>query len=48
MSYERSAIEEWLERKTTSPYTNEPLKYTSLLPNIALRAIARQLFPETA
>jgi hypothetical protein len=46
MSYERSAIEEWLERKTTSPYTNEPLKSTSLLPNIALRALARQLFAD--
>jgi hypothetical protein len=46
MSYERSAIEEWLAKKTTSPYTNEPLKNKSLLPNIALRALARQLFPD--
>jgi hypothetical protein len=46
LSYERSAIEEWLAKKTTSPYTNEPLKNKSLLPNIALRALARQLFPD--
>ncbi|XP_031788789.1 WD repeat, SAM and U-box domain-containing protein 1 isoform X1 [Nasonia vitripennis] len=37
-TYERAAINEWfLCGKFTSPMTNEPLKTTSLTPNVALR-----------
>jgi hypothetical protein len=46
-TYERSAIEAWFARSgpsPLSPYTNEPLKDTSLRPNIALRSVVRQLF----
>lgn len=49
-TYERHAIVQWFERKgtatPTSPSTNEPLKDTTLRPNITLRSLARQLFPE--
>lgn len=37
-TYERAAINEWfLCGKFTSPMTNEPLKTTSLMPNVSLR-----------
>lgn len=36
-TYERSAIEDWLSRKGTSPMTNEPLEHLFLIPNRALR-----------
>ena len=49
-TYERHAILQWFEKKgsvtPTSPSTNEPLKDTTLHPNIMLRSLARQLFPE--
>jgi hypothetical protein len=38
-SYEKNAIEEWLETHNTSPKTNEALPHTSLIPNHTLRAI---------
>jgi len=38
-SYERAAIEEWLQvhLPPTSPVTNLPLESTRLVPNVALR-----------
>lgn len=36
-SYERSAIEEWLELHTTSPMTNKVLSHRWLTPNLALK-----------
>lgn len=32
-TYERSAIENWIARKGTSPMTNEPLPHLGLTPN---------------
>ena len=36
-SYERAAIEAWLEGHGTSPHSNEPLAHKQLVPNITLR-----------
>merc|ERR1711964_519514 len=36
-SYERAAIEEWLQAHNTSPMTNLPLANETLIPNIQLR-----------
>jgi TPR repeat protein len=36
-SYERSAIEEWLKNKSTSPKTGLPLDSKALLPNLTLQ-----------
>ena len=36
-SYERSAIEKWLQARQTSPCTNAPLPHKNLVPNHALR-----------
>lgn len=36
-SYERSAIESWLNRKKTSPVTRSPLRPEDLTPNRALK-----------
>jgi hypothetical protein len=40
-TYERTAIEEWLSRKQTSPLTGVALSSPLLFPNIALRALVR-------
>lgn len=40
-SYERSAIEDWLSRKKTSPMTNEPFLNDTLTPNDTLRAAVK-------
>ena len=37
-TYERRAIEKWLERRHTSPKTGEELTNTMLLPNHAMRS----------
>jgi hypothetical protein len=37
-SYERAAIEDWLQRHNTSPKTNENLPNKNLIPNKTLRA----------
>lgn len=37
ITYERSAIEEWLKRSETSPITRSPLRIADLIPNRALR-----------
>lgn len=38
-SYERAAIESWLEKNKTSPITRKPLQLTDLAPNRALRDV---------
>ena len=38
-TYERRAIEEWLETNNTSPMTNSPLPNKMLLPNLAVRSM---------
>ncbi|KAJ1489449.1 hypothetical protein T484DRAFT_1599496, partial [Baffinella frigidus] len=38
-SYERSAINDWLRQRQTSPKTNELLPSKMLLPNHALRGM---------
>jgi serine/threonine protein kinase len=38
-SYDRIAIEEWLQSHNTSPLTNEPLLHKNLIPNHTLRKI---------
>ena len=39
MTYERSAIEKWLEHNFTSPSTNAELPHRHVVPNFALRAL---------
>ena len=36
-TYERDAIENWVQSHNTSPLTNAMLPHTGLIPNIALR-----------
>ena len=43
-SYERSAIEEWFKKNSTSPMTNEELENKELVPNRALRAVIKVLY----
>ncbi len=38
-SYEREAIEDWLQYNSTSPKTNVPLPHKGLTPNHTLRAL---------
>eukprot|EP00475_Leptophrys_vorax_P040362 TRINITY_DN7471_c0_g2_i1.p1 TRINITY_DN7471_c0_g2~~TRINITY_DN7471_c0_g2_i1.p1 ORF type:complete len:622 (+),score=170.04 TRINITY_DN7471_c0_g2_i1:209-2074(+) len=38
ISYERSAIEEWLKKEKTNPLTRQPISSTKLTPNRALKA----------
>ena len=45
-TYERAAIEEWLERKSSSPLTGEPLAHKHLTPNHALRALCHKYLKE--
>ena len=42
-TYERSAIEKWLNNNEQSPMTREIITRNSLVPNIALRNIIKQL-----
>ena len=39
ITYERMAIEQWLQRSQTSPLTNNPLSSRQLHPNNSLRQI---------
>ena len=39
-TYERSAIEKWLENHFTSPVTGSPVKRTGLIPNYLVRQLA--------
>ena len=38
-TYERCAIQQWLERAKTSPVTNERLRTPDLIPNHAMKAM---------
>ena len=40
-TYERAAICEWLEQRSTSPMTGENLAHRAVVPNVALRAHLR-------
>ena len=42
LTYERSAIEQWLQHKVTSPMTGSPLASTQLIPNVSLRGMIRK------
>jgi len=42
-TYEREAIESWLERKRASPLSNRDLDDPTVRPNIALRNVIRIL-----
>ncbi len=37
-TYERVAIESWLQHKTTSPVTGEFLAHTRIVPNVLIRS----------
>lgn len=47
-TYERSAIEDWLSRKNTSPLLNVPLEHTFLIPNHAVRTTILRMNERTA
>ena len=38
-TYEKHALQEWLQQHTTSPVTGLPLTHTALLPNLAIMDI---------
>ena len=42
-TYERSAIEKWLSTNNCSPMTRQIITNNSLIPNIVLRDIIKQL-----
>ena len=42
-TYERSAIEQWLENHNTSPKTGIELESKQLVPNYSLRSLIRDL-----
>ena len=42
-TYERSAIEQWLETHNTSPTTGLELDNKQLIPNHSLRSLIREL-----
>jgi len=48
LTYERSAIQNWLERNSTSPLTGEVLPHKQLLPNHMARSMARVFAEENA
>jgi hypothetical protein len=43
ITYERTAIEDWLRTHNTSPLTNTPLTSKSLTPNLVVRGIISSL-----
>ena len=45
-SYERTAIEDWLRRNSTSPVTRSPLTAGDLVPNRALKDAIDQAMGE--
>ena len=42
-TYERAAIERWLDGDTTSPLTGERLRHKELTPNILVRGLCRKV-----
>ena len=47
-TFERHAIERWLERHATSPLTGEPLEHRHLTPAVLLRGMCRKLADQQA
>ena len=47
VSYERAAIEAWLQTSDLSPQTGQPLDHKELLPNHSLRSLLQSLAPKT-
>ena len=45
-TYDREAIEVWLQRKGTSPMTGEPLPHKTLTPNHVVRGLCRRFSKE--
>jgi hypothetical protein len=43
LTYERLAIERWLENHDTSPLTGERLAHKGLTPNVMVRALCRDV-----
>ena len=48
ITYERSFLEEWLKRNTTSPCTGLPLQHMHLVPNLALKRLIDESLAEAA
>ena len=48
ITYERTAIEDWLSRNLTSPVTNQPLSSAHLVPNVLVRGMVRRLQAQRA
>ena len=36
-TYERSAVQAWLQHNDTSPVTKAPLRHTRLVPNVVIK-----------
>lgn len=45
-TYERSAIQDWLNKAKTSPMTNLPLAHHELVPNTKVKASLMQLLKQ--
>ena len=45
-TYERAAIQKWLERRKASPITGEPLAHVHLTPNHTVRGLCRRYLEE--
>ncbi len=43
VTYERAAIEEWLQRSAVSPLTGEPLPHKHLQPHVGVRGAVMRL-----
>ena len=43
VTYERAAIEDWLQRSGVSPVTNEPLPHKHLQPHMGVRGAVMRL-----
>ena len=42
-TYEKEVIQEWIARKSTSPFTREVLNVNDLTPNLALKSEVEEL-----
>ena len=41
-TYERSAMQKWLQEHQTSPVTGKALKHIRLVPNVVIRSVIQQ------
>ena len=41
-TYEKAAMQTWLEHRQTSPVTGEILKHVRLVPNIVIKSVIQQ------